>query len=577
MKIEQTPQVHIQAPFGRASAPGSPALPRDVFEKGIKESRSRRVEKKLDELRNLDADSIKTSWGFGERENAYNLIILKACRDKWGSYQPPLPPLLLKATIAKESSFNPDTVSPTGYVGLMQLGKREALSQGLKLEPIDERYIPEKNVPAGVGILQNKHKVMSNPTAQYPAEEWARNVAEYYAKNGAPSDLQKWYLSLAAYNAGGGTILRAMDYAIDRGKDPRAWLNLIEPRDKPAESPLYKGIVDVYGDRYALAKYYETSRYPVKILHLAGLISSGEAAMLDVVPEDYEPGDDRPVASSDWKTLIQKIRNGELESDKDLDDPLPALVRLGTNKVVDESRDAVDLPPDRERTFGHRMVEGKYFDKSGNWADIGTAVAADQYVGLSAERQEELLKTTGAKPGEITPGVASLMLVASTENWDEMSGPRPPTTYKEIDYSAIGKVTITPRYIVMHYTANVKDTPQSVWNWFNKKKGKPSTQFIVGKQGDILQTMPETQKCSGTLDFNKESVQIEVCGNFREEKETDEEFASAVALVKYIQKKYQIPDTNIISHRQVDNNFGHVGRKPDPGFRFMNRLYDALR
>lgn len=536
------------------------------------------MDPRIHQLRRIDGHTIVTNWGYGENENAYNNYIVRACKEKWGDYNPPLPPILLKATIARESSFNPSAVSPTGYVGLMQLGKNEALSQGLSLEPYDERLIPEKNITAGTGILMIKHKVISNPLSFYPAETWAQNVASYYEKNGAPTDLQKWFLSLGAYNGGGGTILRSMNYALAEKRDPRVWNNLLEPREKPEKSPLYKGIADIYGEKYALSKYYEMGRYPSWILQRAGLISVEEAQESSVFPPDYEKGDDQPIPQVNKDELVKKIREGQIKSDKDLDDPLPAILRPGANEVVDESRDSnMPLAPGRERTFGHKRVEGKLFDKNGNWADIGTAVAADQLAGMSDAQKAEFLAVTGAKPEEITPGDANIMLLSPTENWNEMNAPRPQITYKEIDYSKIGNVKIEPKWIVMHYTGGVNDSAKGVWNWFNQKKGIPSTQFIVGKDGEIIQTMPETQKCVGTLDFNDESIQIEVCGNFRLQKETDAEFNATVALVKYLQKKYHIPDTQIISHRQVDNNFGHVGRKPDPGFRFMNRLYDELR
>lgn len=299
---------------------------------------------------------------------------------------------------------------------------------------------------------------------------------------------------------------------------------------------------------------------------------SGPATETGGPRDSFERGAAEPV-------LMDPARLREMtQSDRDLDDPLPAISRPGTHRVVDEMRDHSNpLPPDAERTFGHRRVDGAIFTDAGNWRDIGTAVAADQLAGMTERQLAEFTSVTGAKPEEITAGDASLMQVAPTEDWESMPGPRPPIEYREIDYSRIGPHPIEPRWLVMHYTAAVDDTPESVWQRFHERQGIPSTQFIVGKDGRILQIMPETQKCQGTLFFNNESLQIEVCGNFRLERETDAEFESTLALVKYLQKKYHIPDTQIISHRQVDSNFGRPGRKPDPGFRFMNRLYEALR
>jgi len=53
-----------------------------------------------------DGNTINTSWGYGERENAFNVPILKGIWEKWGNYSPPMPPLIVKSTIAQESSFD---------------------------------------------------------------------------------------------------------------------------------------------------------------------------------------------------------------------------------------------------------------------------------------------------------------------------------------------------------------------------------------------------------------------------------------------------------------------------------------
>jgi hypothetical protein len=265
-------------------------------------------------------------------------------------------------------------------------------------------------------------------------------------------------------------------------------------------------------------------------------------------------------------------------SDRDLPDPLPAIKRPATNAVVDEARDDnLERPNQGERTFGHHRYLVDQFTADGNWKDIGTAVAADQLAGMTPVQIAEFMRVTGATREEIRPGQASLMQLSPTRDWRHMKAPRPKIRYRQIDISRIGPLVIVPEWLVIHYTAGVSDTTDAIWKLFNDKHGIPSTQFVVGKPGDILQMMPETQMCDGTLDFNDHSIQIEICGDFRLEKETDQEFQATVALVRYLQRTYHIPDTHIISHRQVDNNFGHVGRKPDPTFRFMNRLYDALR
>lgn len=215
------------------------------------------------------ADPLHTDWGFGGPENQYNQLILDAIDAKWTG-PPPLPPIILKSTVAQESAFDPKAKSPSGYVGLLQVGPEEAKNQGLKLEPIDERTIPEKNLPCGVAVLGVKHGVVRNPLGLWDTP-FAHAVQDYYDKNGLPSDRQIWYLSLAAYNGGGGTVLKAMAAAIERNLDPREWSNLIGAPDNPKASPLYKAITDTYSSGVWMSKFKEMSRYPVSIMNRAGV------------------------------------------------------------------------------------------------------------------------------------------------------------------------------------------------------------------------------------------------------------------------------------------------------------------
>ena len=211
---------------------------------------------------------INTNWGYGTGENKFNQIILNAIDKKWCNYELPIYPILIKATIAIESGFCSDAVSSSGYAGLMQLGKNEAKAQGLSLSPCDERFIPEKNIIAALGTLKTKHRVIKYPGDVYPAKFWAKEVNKFYSKYGRPDLYQEWILTLGAYNGGGATVLRAMNYCIKEGKDPRDWDNLYRPGN-PSSSPLYRAIVDVYGSRYATSKYYQMGNYPLKIYNLA--------------------------------------------------------------------------------------------------------------------------------------------------------------------------------------------------------------------------------------------------------------------------------------------------------------------
>ena len=102
-----------------------------------------------------------------------------------------------------ESSMDPTARSPAGAAGLFQLMPATAKDMGLSLHPTDERLHPEKSARAS-----------------------ARYLKHLYAR------FRNWHLVVAAYNAGEGTIQRALDRQHAKAFDR------ISPR-LPAETQLY--------------------------------------------------------------------------------------------------------------------------------------------------------------------------------------------------------------------------------------------------------------------------------------------------------------------------------------------------
>ncbi len=208
-------------------------------------------------------DPMRTTWGFGHRENLYNNSIVNAVEANWPDPELPLSPLTFKALVAAESAFDKDAVSRTGAVGLVQITGGTARAYGLRTDPPpDERRDPAKALQAGVKILADKHALIKSPPKD---RDYSAPVAEYYETVGKPSPEQTKMLSLAGYNGGASTVLRAMNYAIADGQDPRDWANLVAADKDMLETPLYKAIEDTFGDKFAPGKYHEMAAYPVRI------------------------------------------------------------------------------------------------------------------------------------------------------------------------------------------------------------------------------------------------------------------------------------------------------------------------
>lgn len=102
-----------------------------------------------------------------------------------------------------ESSFDREAQSPVGAMGLFQLMSPTAKSQGLAIEPKDERTHPEKSARAAASYLKRLHERFGD-----------------------------WRLALAAYNAGEGRVQRLLDQTRGKSYDDIA-------TKLPAETQMY--------------------------------------------------------------------------------------------------------------------------------------------------------------------------------------------------------------------------------------------------------------------------------------------------------------------------------------------------
>lgn len=235
-------------------------------------------------------DPLETGWGFGCFENHFNSLIADAVQERWSDASEPLDPLLFKAVIAAESAFDPVARSRTGATGLVQLTSGTARAFGLSLSPVDERLMPEKAVPVGVAVLDEKHRVLKNPPL---STDYGRTVARAYEEIGRPSAAQQRTFALAGYNGGASTVLRAMAKAIERGVDFRDWEVLTSAPEGGGKAPLLEAVEEVYGSGSANSKFREMSHYPGRVMRYMNRAESplqGLKIMVDPGHGGTDPG-----------------------------------------------------------------------------------------------------------------------------------------------------------------------------------------------------------------------------------------------------------------------------------------------
>ncbi len=107
--------------------------------------------------------------------------------------------LMLTAMIAQESSFNPNSRSWAGAVGLMQIMPQFVDSTAY--ESYRELYDPMTNIREGARIIKEH--------------------LEHYSY--LEDKDQQWAFALAAYNVGSGHMADARRLAIDQNKNPNDW------------------------------------------------------------------------------------------------------------------------------------------------------------------------------------------------------------------------------------------------------------------------------------------------------------------------------------------------------------------
>lgn len=111
-----------------------------------------------------------------------------------------------------------------------------------------------------------------------------------------------------------------------------------------------------------------------------------------------------------------------------------------------------------------------------------------------------------------------------------------------------------PKYIVVHYTGNSKDTAYNNAKYFNGGNRNASAHYFVDDTS-IFQVVEDYNGAwhvgnTKTEVNNRNSIGIEMCcsGNYQVSSKTEE---NTIELVKHLMKKYNIPVENVRTHAEV--------------------------
>lgn len=153
-------------------------------------------------------------------------------------------------------------------------------------------------------------------------------------------------------------------------------------------------------------------------------------------------------------------------------------------------------------------------------------------------------------------------------------------------------ITITPRIIVLHWTAI--DDVDATFRVLDRETlaGRAelagagavnvSSQFVVGRDGTIYRLMPETWMARHAIGLNHDAIGVENVGGANGvDNLTDAQVAANIRLARYLVKRYPTIEY-LIGHHEYQAFEGHPlwrerdasyrTEKTDPGDRFMTAV-----
>ena len=113
------------------------------------------------------------------------------------------------------------------------------------------------------------------------------------------------------------------------------------------------------------------------------------------------------------------------------------------------------------------------------------------------------------------------------------------------------------KYIVIHEAINEKFEINEEYNYIKNLSDQDevyySVHYIIGKNGECMQIIPECEIAYSTMniDMNYYIISIECCYEKGKEKFNNETINTLIKLLSYLKKKYNLSNKDIILHYDI--------------------------
>lgn len=105
--------------------------------------------------------------------------------------------------------------------------------------------------------------------------------------------------------------------------------------------------------------------------------------------------------------------------------------------------------------------------------------------------------------------------------------------------------------IVIHYVGNPGTTAQQNRDYFDSPATQVSAHFLVGLDGEIIQCIPLTEKCSASNHRNRDTIAIEVCHSDDTGRFNPKTYRSLVQLTAWLCGVCDLRSEDVIRHYDI--------------------------